>query len=88
MELDSTGLLSQEAMEDYLNSPALPPPSDVDAVFYNPSNNNELAFKAIAGCMAVELAFSLFRVYTRVVWAKKARLEDCESMYSLFSIQI
>lgn len=72
--------LQSEAMdESTLNSPALDPPEGIVPVFNPPPNENDIAFEAIAACMAIELAFSVSRIYTRIVFVKKVRLEDCES---------
>lgn len=84
--MGSTGLLPGKSLEEFLRSPALKPPNGIDPVFDPPPNKNDLVFKAIAGCMAIELVFVIFRVYTRLVVVKKVRLEDCESTNHLFYI--
>ena len=76
--MESAAKLTPEMEQKILNSPAMPPPNGTNPIFDNPPNQNDVAFEAIGACLAIELIFCFFRVYTRAFCMKKVRLEDCE----------
>ncbi len=77
--MDSTTSSPRDELEILLNTPALyPPPLGTIPVFDNPPNGNSTALKGTFACVAIEVLFSLARVYTRIFLTKKVKIEDCK----------
>ncbi|KAI1459635.1 hypothetical protein F4805DRAFT_48677 [Annulohypoxylon moriforme] len=68
--------MNDTEIEAIRRGPALAPPAGVQSNFVNPPNRNVLAVAVISACASLTTIFFLCRIYTRVFYIKKARLED------------
>ncbi|KAI0808813.1 hypothetical protein GGR55DRAFT_650947 [Xylaria sp. FL0064] len=56
--------------------PALPPPAGITSNFDNPPNNNALGYGLLSAMLAVATLFVFLRLSSRIMAARKLRLED------------
>ncbi|KAI1210086.1 uncharacterized protein F4807DRAFT_423773 [Annulohypoxylon truncatum] len=79
----SSASLNDTAIEAIRRGPALEPPPGTEPNFIDPPNNNKLAVAVISVCSTLSILFYLARIYTRIFYMKKARLEDYIGLVAL-----
>lgn len=58
--------------------PVSTPPVGIVQNLDDPPNDNKLALGLIATCITISTVFAILRVYSRVICARKVKLEDCK----------
>lgn len=69
--------LPPDVQQEILNGPGLPPPEGVKPDFTKPENQPSVTIGVSVVCLALVTFSVAARAYSRVVFVRKLRVEDC-----------